>query len=74
MTWKIIFIIAGAILFLALTGTIVYNQIKPTESESHRGGVQNYFTFEPHQTFGCARYIAPDKILNDARPKVEVKK
>ena len=59
MNWKLIGVILGIVLFLGVIGAAVYKIVQKTEGYKTMGN-SYYYTFEPHQTFGCARYIAPE--------------
>ena len=71
MNIKLIVFIGAILLIIAVAAGVGFKLVQT--SESQRGQVINNFTFEPHQTFGCARYIAPEKMLTDVRPKAQSK-
>ena len=68
MNWKAIVI--GVILLAAGVAAFAFYKKVVQPSEGYRTeGNSYYYTFEPHQTFGCSRYIAPDSL-----PKNEMAK
>lgn len=67
--WKIIGYAAVGALILALTVGIGVKMTQKAEGYKAQDD-QNFYSFEPHITFGCARYDAFRKI----EPDVEAKK
>ena len=66
MNAKIILIICGILLVIAI-GLGIYAKMSQS-TETYKAGVQNYFSFEPHQTFGCAHYLVPKEFtINTVR-------
>ena len=65
MNLKVITFIGAILLIIAVAAGVGFKLTQT--SESQKGKVINNFTFEPHQTFGCAKYIAPEKMLTDTR-------
>ncbi len=67
MTWRIVGIL-GIVVILGVLGWAVYTKIIQPSENQRAENITNY-TFEPHQTFGCASY----KVLKEAGKAPEVK-
>jgi hypothetical protein len=75
MNFKIIGYIAAILLILAVSVGIGWKLIQKSESQKAHEIVNYNYDFHPlFGIAGCARYMAPEKMLTDARPKANADK